>query len=74
MCTSSILLASRAEVTIYSTERENIKPEYSAGEHVGFGEGEEGHRVGGEDPEEEDVAELPARGHDDGDLVVDEED
>ena len=39
----------------------------------GLGEGKEWDEVRSEDAEEEDIAELPARGHDDWDLVVDQE-
>ena len=48
-------------------------PENCAGDHRWLGEGEEWDEVRGQDAEQEDVAELPARGHDHGHLVVDKE-
>ena len=39
-----------------------------------FGEGDERTRVGGEDASQQDVAQLPARGHDDRGPVVEDED
>ena len=48
-------------------------PEDGAGDEARLGEGEEGDEEGGEDAEEEDVAELPPRGHDHRHLVVHQE-
>ena len=58
------------EMTIYIIF---CPPENCAGDHRGLGEGKEWDEVRGQDAEQEDVAELPARGHDHGDLVVDQE-
>ena len=48
-------------------------PEDGAGDQARLGEGEEGDEEGCEDAEEEDVAELPPRGHDHRHLVVHQE-
>ena len=48
-------------------------PEDGAGDEARLGEGEEGDEEGCEDAEEEDVAELPPRGHDHRHLVVHQE-
>ena len=48
-------------------------PEDGAGDKAGLGEGEEGDEEGCEDAEEEDVAELPPRGHNHRHLVVHQE-
>ena len=48
-------------------------PENRAGDYRRLGEGKEWYEVWGEDPKEENIAELPPRGHDDRDLVVDKE-
>ena len=48
-------------------------PENCASDNWGLGEGKEWDEVRSEDAEEEDIAELPPRGHNDWDLVVDQE-
>ena len=48
-------------------------PEDGAGDEARLGEGEERDEEGCEDAEEEDVAELPPRGHDHRHLVVHQE-
>lgn len=60
---------------MFQIKRNDIfsSPENCAGDHRGLGEGEEWDEVRGQDAEQEDVAELPPRGHDHGDLVVDKE-
>ena len=48
-------------------------PENCASDNWGLGEGKEWDEVRSEDAEEEHIAELPPRGHNDWNLVVDQE-